>query len=85
VPGWHVYAPPDMTADAARTYAAAILGPFATFARSDMQPKGAFSSQSEATFAGNSRYFADDGLLERPLPFMWRAWTVWRVDHPPDG
>ena len=82
---WQVYASPDMTADAVQVFVVSILGPLATFERAEIQPKGAFSFQSEATSTGNSRYFDADELPERPLTFMWRAWKAWRVDHPPDG
>ena len=49
---WRVYAPPHMTADAVQACAVSILGPLATFERT--QPKGAFSFQSEAPSTGNS-------------------------------
>ena len=80
---WRVYAPPHMTADAVQACAVSILGPLASFERT--QPKGAFSFQSEAPSTGNSRDFGADDLPERPLPFMWQAWKAWRVEHPPDG
>jgi hypothetical protein len=64
---WRVYAPLHMTADAVQACAVSILGPLATFERT--QPKGAFSFQSEAPSTGNSRYFGANDLLERPLPF----------------
>ena len=80
---WRVYAPPHMTADAVQAFAVSILGPLASFERT--QPKGAFSFQSEAPSTGNSRDFGADDLPERPLPFMWQAWKAWRVEHPPDG
>jgi hypothetical protein len=61
------------------------LGPLAIFERAETQPKGASNFRSEETPTGNSRYFGDDDLPERPLPFMWQAWKAWRVEHPPDG
>ena len=80
---WRVYAPPHMTADAVQACAVSILGPLATFERT--QPKGAFSFQSEAPSTGNSRDFGADDQPERPLPFVWQAWKAWRVEPPPDG
>jgi hypothetical protein len=74
-----------MTADSVQAFVVSILGPLATFERTEMQPKGASSFQSEATSTGNSRLFGADDLPERPLTFTWQAWKAWRVDHPPDG
>ena len=68
-----------MTADAAQAFAVSILGPLASFERT--QPKGAFSFQSEAPSTGNSRDFSADDLPERPCRSCGRpgrrgAWST---------
>ena len=47
---WRVYAPPHMTADAVQAFAVSILGPLASFERT--QPKGAFSSSQKLLLLG---------------------------------
>jgi hypothetical protein len=82
---WLTYAPPEMPADVVRAFWTDLLGPLAIFERAEMQPKGAWKSQSEETASGNSTYFGDDDLPERPTPFVWRAGSFWRMERPPDG
>jgi len=73
-----------MSAEAVRTYVEGLLGKLATFTR-EAHAEGALKRQGKSIPSGNSMHFGTDAGPEPFAPFVWKAWELWEVDHPPDG